>query len=238
MESVETDGDSVEAAVAAALERLGLERKDAHIEVLDEGARGFLGIGARPARVRVRRTAPDSAAPPDTAAGAAVAATPPALAASGELAAKAGDVLRQILDRLDVQTQVAAHDDGDHITLDITAADGAEISGWLIGRKGQTLDALEYLVARIVSRDSQQPVHLIVDAEGYRARRAAALGELAGRVATQAKRSRRAIPLEPMSPRERRIVHLALQDDPDVRTHSTGEGAQRRLVIAPVGRRR
>lgn len=224
MGPVEFEGDSVEAAVTAALEQLGLERDAVAVKVLEEPSRGFLGIGAKPARVRVQ---PLESAP--------AAATAPI-----DRAARCRDVLGDLLGFMSVSAAIDARDDDDHVELEIRLdeADEEEIGGWLIGRKGQTLDALEHLVARIIAREAGAAVYVTIDAQGYRARRAATLTEMAQRAAEQVVRTGRAVPLAPMSPRERRIVHLALEDTPGVRTHSTGEGADRRLVVAPVGRRR
>lgn len=108
-----------------------------------------------------------------------------------------------------------------------------DTSGLLIGRRGQTLDALEYVVNRAVGHDEERAAHVAVDANGYRVRRRAALESLAHRMAEQARRKGRPVSLNPMSPRERRIVHLALQDDPALTTRSAGSGFYRRLVIEP-----
>lgn len=224
MGSVEFEGDSVEAAVTAALEQLGLERDAVAVDVLEEPSRGFLGIGARPARVRVQ--------PLETA--------PAATADSVDRSARCREVLGDLLGFMSVTAAIDARDDADHVELEIRLGDedDEEIGGWLIGRKGQTLDALEHLVARIMAREVGEAVYVTIDAQGYRARRAATLTEMAQRAADQVRRTGRAVPLAPMSSRERRIVHLALQDTPGIRTHSTGEGADRRLVVAPGGRRR
>ncbi len=108
----------------------------------------------------------------------------------------------------------------------------------IIGRRGQTLDALEHIVNRIVFRDDTEPgLRVSLDVEGYRERRQKSLEELAERLAAKARETGRFVTLNPMSPRDRRIVHLALQSDPSVSTRSEGEGHYRKLVIVPVERR-
>ena len=107
------------------------------------------------------------------------------------------------------------------------------VDGLLIGRKGQTLDALEYLLNRMVARGEEEEAHLILDAEGYRERRRQSLESLALRLSERAKRRRKTVTLNPLSPRDRRVVHLALEDDPLVVTKSMGRGYFRRLSIVP-----
>jgi spoIIIJ-associated protein len=111
-------------------------------------------------------------------------------------------------------------------------------SGVLIGRRGQVLDALEYVVNRILAHGDEPSSHLVVDLEGYRQRRRQALEQLARRVAERARRRGKPVTLDPMSPRDRRIVHLALQDDPTLTTRSAGTGFYRKIVIVPAAARR
>jgi spoIIIJ-associated protein len=149
--------------------------------------------------------------------------------ALANLREKAGDVLRDILDKMGIEAEVSAFDDGERVILD---AHGAE-SGLVIGKKGATLDALQYLVNRIVFKQPGERPLVVVDAEGYRGRREDSLIDLAKRLAEKAQRSGRPVPVEPMSPHDRRIVHHALADHPGVTTESEGEGAARRVVIFP-----
>jgi spoIIIJ-associated protein len=128
--------------------------------------------------------------------------------------------------------------DGSVAAVEQTLVIHGDTSGLLIGRRGQTLDALEYVVNRAVGHDEERAAHVAVDANGYRARRRAALEALAHRMAEEARSKGRPVSLNPMSPRERRIVHLALQDDPALTTRSAGSGFYRRLVIAPTASRR
>jgi spoIIIJ-associated protein len=149
-----------------------------------------------------------------------------ALAKTREDAATA---LREILDRMGIEAEVSAFDDGERVILD---AHGAE-SGLVIGKKGATLDALQYLVNRIVFKTPGERPLVVVDAEGYRGRREDTLVDLAKRLAEKAERSGRPVPAEPMSAHDRRVVHMALADHPGVTTESEGEGPSRRVVIFP-----
>jgi spoIIIJ-associated protein len=143
-----------------------------------------------------------------------------------EAAAKA---LRDILERMGIDAEVSAFDDGERIFLD---AHGAE-SGLIIGKKGATLDALQYIVNRIVSKKPNDGPGVVVDAEGYRGRREDSLVDLARRLAEKAVKTGRPVPVEPMNPADRRIVHVTLVDHPGVTTESDGEGLFRRVVIYP-----
>ena len=152
-----------------------------------------------------------------------------ALVAKREDAAK---ILREILDKMGIDAEVSAFDDGERIILD---AHGSE-SGLVIGKKGATLDALQYLVNRILFRKPGEGPTVVVDAEGYRGRREDALADLARRLADKAARSGRPVAAEPMSPGDRRIIHTTLVDHPGVTTESEGEGPARRVVIFPKAR--
>ena len=141
----------------------------------------------------------------------------------------AARVLREILERMGIDAEVSAFDDGERVFLD---AHGAE-SGLIIGKKGATLDALQYLINRIISKRPNEGPGVVVDAEGYRGRREDSLADLARRLVEKAVKTGRPVPVEPMSPADRRIVHVTLVDHPGVTTESDGEGLFRRVVIYP-----
>src|SRR5262249_51381758 len=151
-----------------------------------------------------------------------------ALAERREAAAK---VLREILDRMGIEAEVSAFDDGERVILD---AHGPE-SGLVIGKKGATLDALQYVINRIVSKRPNEGPGIVVDAEGYRGRREDSLADLARRLAEKAVKTGRPVPVEPMSPHDRRIIHVTLKEHTGVTTESEGEGMFRRVVIYPKG---
>lgn len=208
MTTVEEEGRTPEEAVEAALEKLGLGREYVLVETLEEGTKGFLGLGSRVARVRLTVTP------------------------TGAQLLETRRLLGEILRRLGVQADVAAREIGGVIRLEVNGAD----AGLLIGKHGQTVDSLDFLVSRIVHRRFGEQVPIRIDVEGYRERRHQMLVQRALRLAEQVKSTGKPITLEPMSPGDRREIHLALQRDPRVRTASEGEGALRRLVIAPVDR--
>lgn len=239
MDHIEIEGDSADSAIADALHQLGAQRHEVEIEILQNPRGGFLGIGARQARVRVTRYVSSTAAPVIQAVPTAPAARPVTRAVSGAAEIDAAmiergrEVLQTIVGHLGVEAIVDGRREDDHLLLEISG----DTSGVLIGRKGQMLDALEYLVGRILTRDEERVVYVVVDSMGYRDRRRQTLEELAGRMAEEARRRGRPVRLNDLSPRDRRIVHLFLQNEPGVSTHSAGEGAQRSLVIAPQAAR-
>ena len=153
----------------------------------------------------------------------------PTAAPSPELVERASQLLQEILAQMGMQTDVSSTVHDSEVVLsfeDVT-------DGLLVGRKGQTLDALEYLVNRIIARNDDNETHLLLDSAGYRDRRRQNLESLAMRLGERAKRRRRPVTLSPLNPRDRRIIHLVLEDDPLVTTKSLGRGYLRRLSIVP-----
>jgi spoIIIJ-associated protein len=218
MRSVETEGATIDEAIAKALELLHIERDRVDVEILENSTRGLLGFGGTNARVRatVRAVSQETATP--------AASLGPALEA-------AEMVLEEILAQLGVESPVEAStaEDGSHWFS--IAGEGA---GIVIGRHGQTLDAIDYLLNRVASHRAGGLVRIVLDVEGYRERRQEALEDEARRAAAEVRQSGRPVTLEPMSPRDRRIVHVALTDEKGVTTHSQGEGSFRRVVISPA----
>lgn len=247
MDFVEAEGGSIDEAIQRALELLGVTRERVEIEILSHTTRGVFGLGGRTARVRatLRRSlgadesAPspggEASAPASRAGGAAEpegqAGTPAEAGVSPEVLDRGREVLQEILRRIGVDVTVAADPSGREARLAISGDPG----GLLIGRHGQTLDALEYVLNLILARVEDGPGRISVDSENYRVRRRQGLEELARRMADRARERGKPVTMNPMNPRDRRIVHLALQNDPSVSTRSTGEGALRRLVIVPRG---
>jgi len=217
IEEIEAEGDTIDEAIASALATLGIDRARARVEILHDARRGVLGFGGQKARVRVS----SHVAGPSTDGNAAE-------VESGN----AVEILRRLLELMDVPAEVesAPGDEPGQICLRITSEAGA----LLIGRHGQTLDALEYLLNRIAGSREEGAGRLVVDAEGYRERRRSELRETAARLAARARDSGREQTMNPLNPRERRVVHLALAADSSVTTKSTGEGPLRRVVISPA----
>ena len=223
MDHVETEGDTIDQAIEKALKVLAVERDKVTVDILSEGKRGILGFGAQKARIRASLRG----------AAAHVRTPEPQAAALGQ--AKA--VLMQILNLMgiDASIEVKVREAGDETILEIHA----DRSGLLIGRKGQTLEALQYLVTRIVGeRQGSEGPHIIIDVENYRERRRKTLQDMALRLGEKAKRQRKTVTVEALGAADRRIIHAALQDDPWVTTKSLGQGAYRRLLIIPEGDRK
>ena len=206
-------GRSVEEAIELALKELDADRDEAEVEVLSRGKSGFLGIGAELARVRVTK-----------------------IPQGGSSAALANETVSKILQAAGVnvsRTLRAAHDPevGGPI-IDLSGED----SGLLIGRRGQTLQSLQFLVNLIVRKQSGEDVRVVLDVERYRQRRESSLRDMANKVASRVAQSNRSVTLEPMSPADRRIIHTTLTEYSGVSTESTGMGDNRKVTIMPAER--
>ncbi len=242
MESVEVSGKTVDEAIDIALEELGLKRSQVDIEILTPGKPGLFGLGGEPARVRVAALEGVDARPPRE-----EDEGPPEMFDSGvevkdldsDEVRAAEEFLTELLQLMDVSAQVTVRApetpaDGLGRATAVLDIEGEDL-GLLIGRRGSSLVALQYLVNVLVTRKLQSRVLVTVDVEGYHRRREATLQGLAGRMADRVRRSRRPVTLEPMPASERRIIHIALADDPNVMTNSVGYGEDRKIVIRPRG---
>jgi len=234
MKSVEVEGATIDDAIESALHTLGVTREQVAIDILASPTKGLLGIGGRKARIRVSLRPPVDTETPEPPASPQTppSARQPEAAPDPELMERARALLQAIVDRMGFTVTVSAAEDDGLIVLSIEG----DSTGMLIGRHGQTLDAFEYFLHRALSREDG-PAHIMVDCERYRVRRRETLQAMAARLAEQAKIKRRPVTIESLSPRERRIVHLALQNEPGVTTRSTGEGFYRDLQIVPEGAR-
>jgi spoIIIJ-associated protein len=216
MESIEIGAKSEEEAVDIALAELGLSRSEVEVVVLKKGRSGLFGLGAEEVRVRVTSLAVLSSQ-------------------DAGVSSMSRDVLEMILSLMGMPGSVnlATKGSGDEegISLDIVGED----LGILIGRRGETLSSLQYLVNLIVSRHFKSRVRVVVDVEGYRQRRYESLRFLARRLADQVKSTGRSVTLEPMPASERRIIHLELRDNPHVTTQSIGQGESRKVAILSKG---
>lgn len=209
MERVEMSAKTVEEAIELALKELGAGREEVAIEVVSQGRSGFFGIGGEDARVRVIR-----------------------LSSSETLASQAIEVVNRLLASMKVSALATIHSSGDEEigpTIDIDGED----SGLLIGKRGETLQAFQFLVNLSLNSKVRGHPTVVVDVEQYKERRSRALQAMAARVAERVVSSGRAITLEPMPAAERRIIHMALANHPYVTTESTGEGQDRRLTVRP-----
>jgi spoIIIJ-associated protein len=246
MRSTESEGESIDQAIDKALRTLQVERDQVEVEILTDATRGLFGFGGTRARVRATVRAPlvSGLAASEGAAPIASRETPRAQAPTDSTTDPPFDVrcrsiLAELLSHLGVSCSVEARPGAEPGTLmlDVNGDNG----GLLIGRRGQTLDAIEYIVNRIAGRGEDGvggPGRVMIDVEHYRERRAEYLTTLARRLADKAKESGRVVTLNPMSPRDRRLVHIALKDDSAIVTRSQGDGHYRKILILPADRGR
>jgi len=241
--SIEVMGEDVEAAVVAGLAQLGVPRDQVRVEVLREASRGVLGIGAREAVVRLTPRATEPAregAGAEAEPGSEVQVVPEVETSpqeeQEEILSLAQDVLAELLEKMEIEAEIHQRipepkypGDSTSLVLDLQGDD----LGFLIGRKGETLAAVQHLVRLMVNKAVRHRSHLVVDVGGYKARREKALEKLALRMADQATRRNRRVALEPMSAYERRIIHVALRNHPTVITESVGERDRRKVTIFP-----
>ena len=207
MDELEITANTVEEALEEAEERLEMKRDRFEVEVIKEGKSGILGIGGEEAVIKVR----------------------PLPSVEEDLVKIAREVLDNLLNLLGVTAEVEVLSDQIPTTFNIKGDD----LGILIGRHGQTIVSLEYIVKLIVAARLKGWQPLFIDIGGYRERRRSSLQQLALHLAEQVKLEHRDITLEPMSASERRIIHLTLADHPEVVTHSIGVGEDRKVVISP-----
>lgn len=201
---IEVSGKTEEEAIAGALEQLGMDRDEVSVEIVQRAKPGFLGIGTSPAVVKVSYEETDS------------------------VKDKAEAYLEGLLEKMgsDAAPEITEDDDGMRIEL------RGENLGVLIGRRGETLDAIQHLTNYTVNRGGEKRVRIIVDAENYRGRREETLVKLAEKVAGKVVKYRKNMSLEPMNSYERHVIHTALQGHDNVTTHSTGNEPNRRIIIS------
>ena len=216
MESIEISANSEEEAVDLALAKLGLSRSEVEVVVVKKGRGGLFGLGSEEVRVRV---------------------TPLGLVSNEDVdvGGMAKEVLENLLSLVEISASVNLEPgwscDQAMFSLDIEGED----LGILIGRRGETLSSLQYMVNLIVGRRLKAGVGVVVDVAGYRQRRYESLRLLARRLADQVRSTGRSVTLEPMPAAERRIIHLELKDDPYVTTQSIGQGEARKVAILSKG---
>ncbi|OPJ58671.1 RNA-binding cell elongation regulator Jag/EloR [Clostridium oryzae] len=203
MRSLEATGKTVEDALKSALEELNLTEDRVEIEILDEGSKGlFKIIGSKPARIIVKEKRNSSY--------------------------EAKKFLSEILDNMNVKAEISIQDEDNLLKIDLSGPN----MGIIIGYRGETLDALQYLVSLVVNKDqSQEYKRVVLDTENYRSKREDTLRRLAEKTAYKVKKAGRSFKLEPMNPYERRIIHAALQNDSSVETFSEGDEPYRRVVV-------
>ena len=198
---IEVEENTTEEALEVALKKLDVSREQVSVKVIHEPTKGILGLGAKLAKIRV--TLKED-----------ISSTPEA-------------VLHEILSHMGLKAQIESQIINGSVHLTVSS----DNPGILIGKHGQTLNAVEYLLNCILSRASLVKKKVFVDAEGYRERREQILIDLAYRTAARVKQTRQEIVLDPMPPRDRRIIHVTLQSDEYIRTYSRGEGIMRRVAV-------
>ena len=256
---LEIEGRSIDEAIFSGLEQMGLSFDEVDIEILQENSKGFLGIGKVPAKVRLtrregeperkeapktekpeprrqkseprpqqkapqpkpRREAPQEVAPKKEIVGTPVDETEPAVA-----------FLSGLLRDMGIECQIKAVRNEDGLFIDLSG----ENMGRIIGYRGETLDAIQYLTSLVENKNAEDYIRVTIDTENYRRKREITLIRLAQRLAQKAIKTGRRVSLDPMNPAERRIIHSALQSESGVTTASEGEDPNRRVIITPVKR--
>lgn len=209
MRSVEKTAKTIEEAIELALSDLNIKKENAKIDILEEPSKGFLGIiGSKDAKVRVEEIVEIK---------------------EEDYKKIAYDFLRNVLNAMDVKAEIRIKETPEYLHIDVT---GPKM-GIIIGRRGQTLDALQYLLTLVVNKKNERGdyVRIILDTEDYRKKREQTLERLANRLAGRVVKSNRKVELEPMNPYERRIIHYTLQNYPGVITYSEGEEPFRKVII-------
>lgn len=243
---LEKSGKTEDEALAAALKELGLERDDVSVEIVERAKSGFLGIGASPAVIRVEYEVPDEpemkaetkpepvreakAPKAEKAPKAAEATAEPAAPRYTEgVKAETESFLRGLLERMGVKAEITISDrDNGGLLVELSGPG----MGAVIGRRGETLDAIQHLTNYAVNRGSEKRCHISVDAESYRAKREESLVRLAEKMAAKVVKYKRSMALEPMNSYERHVIHTALQNFEGVSTSSTGTEPNRRVVVS------
>lgn len=207
MEYIEFSAKTVSEAITEACRKLGVTSDRLDYDVIDEGSSGFLGIGSKPAVIK-------------------------AAVKNEEISIedKAGKFLNDVFAAMNMTVIVDVKYDKAEGNMDIDLS--GDDMGVLIGKRGQTLDSLQYLVSLVVNKDAENYIRVKIDTENYRERRKETLENLAKNIAYKVKRTRRPVSLEPMNPYERRIIHSVLQNDKYVTTYSEGEEPFRKVVVA------
>ncbi len=206
MEFVEVSAKTVSDAITEACQKFSVTSDKLEYEVVQEGSSGFLGINAKPAIIKAKIKEEEKT-----------------------IDIKAKDFLSDIFKSMNLAVVIDAKYDDIENTLDIDLS-GDEM-GVLIGKRGQTLDSLQYLVSLVVNKDVDDYIRVKIDTENYRQRRKETLENLAKNISYKVKRTRRPVSLEPMNPYERRIIHSVLQNDKYVTTHSEGDEPYRKVVV-------
>ena len=203
MDYIEVSAKTVDDAITEACEKLSVTSDKLEYEVVSEGSTGFLGINSKPAVIKAR--------------------------VKKDMIDQAKVFLNDVFAAMNMVVTIETKYDEEESVLEVNLT--GDDMGVLIGKRGQTLDSLQYLISLVVNRDAEKYIHVKVDTENYRERRKATLENLAKNISYKVRKNRQPVALEPMNPYERRLIHSALQSDKYVTTHSEGEEPYRRVVV-------
>ncbi len=203
MEYIQVEGKTVEDAVTEALIQLGVTSSQLEYEVIEKGSCGFLGLGNKPAIIKAKK--------------------------KDSIEDIAKEFLSNIMKTMDLNVEFEVKKDEVDNAIEINMI--GDNMGILIGKRGQTLDSLQYLTSLVLNKNSEDYIKVKLDTENYRQRRKETLENLAKNIAFKVKRTKRPVTLEPMNPFERRVIHYALQNDSYVTTHSEGDEPYRHIVV-------
>lgn len=236
MEYMEFKGKTKNDAITEACRHFSIPSDKLDYEVIDEGKAGFLGMGAKPAVIKARVKEEEAAEVIEPVKLSETPVIASVAAAAGQIAdvdveAVSRKFLSDVFAAMGIEAEITAKYNDSLKSLEVELS-GDEM-GVLIGKRGQTLDSLQYLISLVVNKGTNEYVRVKVDTENYRQRRRETLENLAKNIAYKVKRTRRPVSLEPMNPYERRIIHSALQNDRYVTTHSEGDEPFRRVVVTP-----
>lgn len=241
MEFIEVSAKNLSDAITEACQRLGVTSDRLHYDVIEEGSNGFLGIGSKPAVIKaaIKEEVEEKTDAPVISKVSESVKTDHSQktetvsnvfgVSDSSVEKRAETFLNDVFKAMNLEVTVAVRYDAAEKSMDIDL-NGDEM-GILIGKRGQTLDSLQYLVSLVVNKGSENYIRVKVDTENYRERRRETLENLAKNIAYKVKRTKRPVSLEPMNPYERRIIHSALQNDKYVTTHSEGDEPFRRVVV-------
>jgi spoIIIJ-associated protein len=211
METYEFEGKTTEEAIENASRELNLPEEELNIDVIEPGSAGIFGlVGGKRAKIKVSiKSAPETE--------------------QEDVVKVAQEALEKILTLIPIEAAVKAGQAENRIILSIVG----DRSGLLIGRKGKTLDALQFIVNKIVNKALDKKVDVVIDSEGYRQRREDSLTQIARKMGDKAKKTKKAVTTAPLNPHDRRIIHLTIKEDQELETRSRGEGVMKRVVIIP-----
>ena len=198
------EGKTPQEAIEKAIKKLNVSRDDVRVEILEKGSKGIFGFNSKPAKIEVTIS-------------------------SDGIEAKAKSFIEELFRLMDFHVSMNVKKEKELIIFEICGKN----TGLLIGRKGQTLEALQHLIDRIINKDENIKFNVIIDIEGYRKKREEALIKLADRMAKKVKNTGTSTATPLMNPKERRVVHIALSEDEEVRTVSRGNGPMKRVIIYP-----